>query len=276
MIIQDILNAHTEALPQKDVRLIVQKILNISNEEWLFSKEKELSDPEVLMLNKVIERRLSGQPVARIFQEWEFWGLDFSLSPDTLVPRPDTETIIEAVLKNRNTAPPDTILDLGTGSGCILISLLTEFENAFGVGIDISKGALDMARRNSVKHNVFKRCEFLQANWSAPLDGEFEVIVSNPPYIETATIESLSIEVREHDPFLALDGGEDGLDSIKILLEKIKNCASDKTSIFFEIGYNQADSVMKLIDKNGFSTRNVHKDLSGHDRVIEFAYGDKK
>lgn len=273
MILQSVINQY-KTLPPKDVRLIIQKILNISDEEWLLNKDKALSDIENKMIERVMQRRLNGEPVARIFQEWEFWGLEFHLSKDTLVPRPDTETIIDFVLKTQN-MPPASILDLGTGSGCILISLLKEYEDAFGVGIDISAGALKTARRNAVRHDVFKRSEFIKADWTMPIEGTFDVIVSNPPYIETSVIESLQPEVREHDPYIALDGGEDGLDSIKIILEKIKSHTSDNTSIFFEIGYNQTDSVMKLIDKYGFYTKDVYKDLSGHDRVIEFAFGDK-
>lgn len=276
MILSSFLDSYKEQIPSKDLRLIAQYVLNISDQDWIISKDKQISENEKQFLELVLQKRISGIPCARLFQQWEFWGMDFSLSKDTLVPRPDTETLIEAVLKTQNTTSPKQILDLGTGSGCILISLLSEYPEAFGVGVDISKDALRTAKKNAVRHNVFKRSEFLQADWSTPLQSTFDVIVSNPPYIETSVIESLEVEVKDHDPILALDGGEDGLDSIKILLGKIKNCVANNTSIFFEIGYNQADSVMKLIEKNGFSTKDVHKDLSGHDRVIEFAYGDKK
>lgn len=274
--VDDLIQQHSKDIPLKDIRLILQKILAIPDSDWISSKERPITETEQAMFEHIMMRRQKGEPVARIFQEWEFWGLSFYLSNDTLVPRPDTETIIEAVLKNTNATQAYNILDLGTGSGCILISLLTELTESFGIGIDLSKDALKTARRNAVFHNIFKRCEFLYADWSSPLQGHFDIIVSNPPYIETSVIESLSPEVRDFDPILALDGGEDGLDSIKILLEKIKPCVSEKTLIFFEIGYNQADRVMKLIDKFGFSTRAVHNDLQGHQRVIEFAYGDKK
>ncbi len=273
MIVQDIITQYSHDIPAKDLRLLLQKILNISDEDWITSQQMDVMDIQAQMIEKIAARRIQGEPVARIFREWEFWGLNFHLSADTLVPRPDTETLIEAVLKTCPT-PPTTILDLGTGSGCILISLLHEYTGAFGVGVDVSEGALKTARRNAVHNNVFNRCQFICADWSEPLQGAFDVIVSNPPYIESDVIHNLQPEVRGHDPILALDGGEDGLDSIKILLNKIKSCMSEKTFVFFEIGYNQADSVMKLIEEFGFSTRKVHKDLAGHNRVIEFTHGD--
>ena len=274
MLLSQLVQEHTKTLPSKDVRLIVQKILDVQSDEWAFIQNHTLSNVELMMLEKTFLRREEGMPVARIFEEWEFWGLPFHLSKDTLVPRPDTETIVNAALQAYKEDEPETILDLGTGSGCILISLLSEFPNAFGVGVDLSKDAVMTARKNAVRNNVFKRCEFLQANWSDPIHGKFDLIVSNPPYIESAVIESLEQEVRNHDPILALDGGRDGLDSIKILLKKIKNSFSENGRAFFEIGYDQADMIMKLIKYFGFSTLAIHLDLAGHRRVIEFTCGD--
>lgn len=274
MLLGQLVQEHSKKLPPKDVRLIVQKIMDVESGEWAFIQHHILSNIELMMLQKTLAKRATGVPVARIFEEWEFWGLPFHLSKDTLVPRPDTETIIDAALQAYKEDAPDTILDLGTGSGCILISLLNEFPDAFGIGVDLSKDAVVTARKNAVRNNVFKRCEFIQANWSDPIKGKFDLIVSNPPYIESAVIESLEPEVRNHDPILALDGGKDGLDSIKTLLKKIKNSFSKNGRAFFEIGYDQADMVMKLIKDFGFSTSTIHLDLAGHKRVIEFTCGD--
>jgi release factor glutamine methyltransferase len=275
MQLQKCLKKYHNDLPSKDVRLITQKILGIPSDEWAFSQEKMLNEGEQKILEGFLQRRQAGEPVARLFEEWEFWGLSFHISKDTLVPRPDTETLIEAVLKRYRQHPPRTILDLGTGSGCILISLLSEFPDSFGIGVDLSKDAVVTARKNAIHNNVFRRCEFIQSDWSDAIQGTFDLIVSNPPYIESDLIESLAPEVRNHDPILALDGGEDGLESIEILLKKIKSSFSETGTAYFEIGHDQADRVMKLIEVFGFSTNEIHKDLAGHRRVIEFTCGDK-
>ncbi|MCB9964359.1 MAG: peptide chain release factor N(5)-glutamine methyltransferase [Rhodospirillales bacterium] len=280
---QEYLKTYRAQIPEKDLRLLLQRGLNLSSSDWISKKETPLDPAQERRVNALISRRLSGEPVARIFEEWEFWGLPFCLSKETLVPRPDTETVIECVLAANSSGTttgradgrtPQTILDLGTGSGCILIALLHEFPSAFGVGVDLSEGALETARRNAVRNNVFNRCHFIKGDWSAALEGSFDIIVANPPYIESRLIETLHPEVKNHDPILALDGGPDGLESIRILLSAIKSCMAPHTQLFMEIGYDQAGKVRNLIEESGLSTSAVRQDLGGHDRVICFGYGD--
>ena len=166
-------------------------------------------------------RRLTGEPVARILGRREFWGLTFELSPATLVPRPETETVVSATLawcrRTGRGREPLSILDLGTGSGAILVALLSELPAAFGVGADIAPEALVTARRNAVRHGVAGRATFVAGRWTAPLNGRFDIVAANPPYIPTSDILTLAPEVKAHDPVAALDGGRDGLNACRAI-----------------------------------------------------------
>ncbi|KMO27620.1 SAM-dependent methyltransferase, partial [Methylobacterium tarhaniae] len=164
----------------------------------------------------------AGEPVARIIGAWEFWGLPFGLSSDTLVPRPDTETLVEAALGlGLGPDAPHRLADLGTGSGCILVALLTEWPQAVGLGIDRSPGACVTARANAARNGVADRAAFAVGDWASALSGPFDVVVANPPYIASEVIAGLSGEVRDHDPRLALDGGADGLDAYRTILAQV-------------------------------------------------------
>jgi release factor glutamine methyltransferase len=190
-----------------------------------------------------------------------------------LDPRPDTETLIEAALKRFKGNPPRKILDLGTGSGCILITLLSEWPQAQGVGVDISPAALDVARENAQINGIASRARFICGDWGEGLDESFDLIVSNPPYIPTQDIETLEKGVRNHDPTRALDGGADGLEAYKAILMAIKKLFSTDGAGFFEIGFSQAQEVARLVANAGFSVRETHPDLAGIQRVVEFDLG---
>jgi release factor glutamine methyltransferase len=210
--------------------------------------------------------------VARIIGAWEFWGLPFALGPDTLVPRPDTESVVEAALRlfpERDR--PLRLIDLGTGSGCILVALLHERANAFGIGLDRAQGALAVARRNAEANGVGDRAAFLCGSWLEALTGPFDLIVSNPPYIAASVIATLQPEVRLHDPRAALDGGEEGLDAYRAILSGVAQrpgLLSAGGALVLEIGYDQAPALTRLAQTAGFAEAQVGRDLAGNDRVV--------
>jgi release factor glutamine methyltransferase len=218
------------------------------------------------------DRRAAGEPVARITGVKEFWGREFGLSPETLVPRPDTETVVEAALafvdRTGGRHRPLTILDLGTGSGAILLSLLGELPQATGLGIDRSEGALRTAAENAVRLGLGGRARFVTGDWAKGLAGRFDVVVANPPYIESAAIDDLPVDVRLHDPHLALDGGRDGLDAYRSILADLGRIMGPEGRAFLEIGAGQRAEIEDLGRESGFATV-FRADLAGIDRVAE-------
>jgi release factor glutamine methyltransferase len=219
-----------------------------------------------------VERRIAGEPVARILGEKEFWGLTFKLSRDTLVPRPDSETVVAAALGAVDqTGGRDRalrVLDLGTGTGALLIALLSELPKASGVGTDLAAGAVDTAKANAERLGVADRARFLQGNWADGLEGGFDLVVSNPPYVVSAEIERLPVEVWAFDPYLALDGGADGLAAYKAILSDMPRLLADSGRGFLEVGAGQATAVQDLASEAGFDSL-THADLAGIERVVE-------
>lgn len=232
-----------------------------------------LSGADRVRLDGDLARRLAGEPLWRVLGEREFWGLTFRLSPATLEPRPDSETLIEAALErlgDRRRAPL-SILDLGTGSGCLLIALLSECPTATGLGIDLSQEAVETARLNAAANDVPDRAAFRQGAWTAELNRRFDVIVSNPPYIRTADIATLDAAVREHDPRLALDGGADGLGPYRIFAQTLAALLADDGFVVLEIGADQEDDVKAIMQQGGFVWQGSRRDLGGHPRALIFA-----
>lgn len=219
-----------------------------------------------------LKRRLEEEPLSRIRGVREFWSLPFHLNEHTLDPRPDTEVLVEGVLKRVGDLKTDpwSILDLGTGSGCILISLLHELPNATGLGVDINEEALSIARYNATLNGVNSRARFLQGNWGENLTGPFDIIVSNPPYIPLVDKDTLAKGVRSFDPHQALFGGEDGLACYRILAQTIKPLLSPHGFALFEIGVGQREDVETLFQQAGFKTLCTIPDLAGIERVIGF------
>lgn len=217
------------------------------------------------------ERRLRGEPVVRILGEKEFYGLSFTLGEATLVPRPETEMLVTRGLELLGGRQHNTVLDLGTGTGCIIISLLVESPTAHGVAVDLSPAALVTAQHNADRYAVEKRLSLRKGSWFEPLHaGErFDLIVSNPPYIASDEIPGLMREVRDHDPVLALDGGADGLDPYRTILADAGRWLKPGGAILLEIGATQAIAVTGIAVKSGFRDVRVHKDLAGLDRVVE-------
>lgn len=217
-------------------------------------------------------RRLAGEPVWRILGEREFWGLPFRLSAATLEPRPDSETVVEAALEHLAGRRGDglAILDLGTGTGCLLISVLSECPAATGLGVDLSPEACQTARDNAVMNGVANRCLFQQGSWTDGLNARFDLILSNPPYIATADIATLDASVRDHDPRLALDGGDDGLGPYRIFAGTLAGVLARGGVVVLEVGAGQEADVKTLMSDGGFVWRGSRRDLGGHPRALIF------
>lgn len=235
--------------------------------------ERRVTTAEAARLEDALRRRLAGEPAARIIGVREFWGLPLQLSAATLVPRPDTETVVELALEMlRPSADLDRqprIADIGTGSGAILLALLSELPEACGVGTDISVAALRTASRNAVDLGLAGRAGFVACDYAAALSGKLDLIVSNPPYIRSADIAGLSIEVREHDPLLALDGGMDGLDAYRALIPQAARLLAPGGALVVEAGHGQSGEIQGLIDAAGLTCERPPKvDLAGIRRAV--------
>jgi len=225
-------------------------------------------------LNDALARRLAGEPFWRVLGAREFWGLSFSLSPGTLEPRPDSETLIEAALRHLASRRHDKLrmLDLGTGTGCLLIATLREFPQASGLGIDLSPDAVGTATGNAARNGVGERAAFRQGDWTAGIDERFDLILSNPPYIGSAEIACLDQNVREHDPLLALDGGPDGLDAYRALAVALPGHLAPGGLAILEIGAGQEEAVVALMSQEGLHHLDSRRDLGGHIRALVFGH----
>jgi release factor glutamine methyltransferase len=255
--------------PELDARLLVQDILGLKYEDLLLNSNRLVTDSESEILTAAAERRLLREPVSRILGTRSFWKSDFKVSRETLDPRADSETLIEAVLGYLNQRHSFNILDLGTGTGCLLLSLLQEFPQATGVGIDISAGAVQTAQQNAEELQLAGRASFIVSDWSGMgFDQSFDVIISNPPYIADAEIPKLEPEVRHYDPHRALAGGADGLACYRSIAGLLPKLLTKQGKVFFEIGYDQADSVKGILAGAGFGVLQVVADLAGHSRCV--------
>ena len=255
--------------PWRELRLLLSHVTGKSYEHILFEGDCELSAPEYDTLSKALQRRCNHEPLSKIIGQREFWGLPFKVTKDTLDPRPDSETLIEAVLKDfPDQTKPLRFLDFGTGTGCLLLSLLSEYPNAFGVGVDKSEAAILVALENARVLEFSDRASFLISDWGQALKGTFDCVISNPPYI--GLDDSLERNVKDFDPHSALYAGKDGLDAYRALFSEIGSFCHSQTKIFMEIGQGQKESAAAIAKENGFNLSAVHKDLSGTDRVLGF------
>ena len=255
---------------ETEARMIVTEYAGVTLSEMFTDPDRELADDMVLCAEDVVSRRITGIPLQHIMGKTGFMGFDFRVSPAALVPRPDTEILTEEVLKDYHDG--SRILDLCTGSGCIIVSLLALMNDCYGVGTDISEDALALAAENAdmILADKRERLEFRKGDLYDALsqDDVFDVIVSNPPYIRTADIETLSTEVRDHDPRIALDGGEDGLDFYRRIITGAAEHLQKGGDLLLEIGYDQAEDVTKIMKANGFIEVQTVKDFGGNDRVV--------
>ena len=256
--------------PRLDARILIAAATNKEPQDILLHEELELSPEQTSRLDKLVTRRCAGEPISRILGEREFWGLRFRLSPDTLDPRPDSETLISTIMSitKEDKAKPRQILDVGTGTGCLLLSLLNEWPHSNGIGLDIDFGAVTTACFNAEQLVMKDRSKFFVGDWLSSLEYRFDVIVSNPPYINTTTINELAPEVRFHDPKKALDGGFDGLAAYRQLIPQCRKYLKVNGLLVLEVGANQGRQVVELLSAAGLACIRAHNDLAGHVRCI--------
>jgi release factor glutamine methyltransferase len=257
------------AAPELDARLLLCQATGLSHEAYVAALNDALAPDAAARFGAFVERRLEGEPVSRIIGIREFYGRPFRIDANTLDPRPDTETLIEAALGLVDRAAPLGILDLGTGSGCILITLLAELPQASGVGVDLSLGALELARANAHALGVGGRASFAASDWLEAVEGSFDLVVANPPYLSAADMAALSTEVRDHDPRAALDGGPDGLSAYRRIAPGLCKALRPGGFALFEIGPNQAQAVSRLLAEAGLDEgQHLWRDLAGRPRVV--------
>jgi release factor glutamine methyltransferase len=267
------LRAHAVDAAELEARLLAGAALGLDLTAMVAAAARPLTAAEAAHLEDMARRRLAGEPVARILGRKEFWGLPLQLSAATLVPRPDTETVVELALQMRRAAIEPKrgwrIADIGTGSGAILLALLSEWPDAIGVGTDLSASALQTARSNAVHLGLVARAAFVACDLAAALAGPFDLVVSNPPYVRSADIAGLAIEVRAHDPPRALDGGADGLDAYRALIPQATRLLAPGGALVVEVGHGQSDYVEQLMKAAGLKRENPPKaDLAGIPRAV--------
>jgi len=254
---------------QDDVRDLLMAVMRFDPVELISQSQQILNADETAQLHAFLQRRLSGEPVDNILGEREFYGRMFKTGRSVLSPRGDTEVLVRAGLDVLRGRAAPRFLDLGTGSGAIAVTLLAECPAALGTATDLSEAALSMARDNAKRHGVDDRLAFLQGDWFEPVAEEFDLIISNPPYITDEAMAELSPDVSGFDPQLALRGGPDGLDAYRKIFEKARQFLKPDGWLIVEIGYDQGDTVPALLTELGYSGVSVEKDLSGHDRVVK-------
>lgn len=261
--------------PARDARLLVAAAIGLDAADFLARPDRCISEAERRSIEALIKRRCAREPVSRILGVREFFGRSFALSPATLDPRPDSETLIEAALEIVDEEGwrwcPIRILDVGTGSGCLLVTLLAELPLATGVGTDVSAAAIETANSNAVSCGVGERATFARHDALNGIEGPFDLVICNPPYVPSSDIASLAPEVRDYDPLAALDGGGDGLDIYRRIIPDLRRLAASGW-VVFEVGAGQADAVAKLLLQacSGPRRSEVRRrsDLGGHTRCV--------
>jgi release factor glutamine methyltransferase len=252
-----------------DARVLLQHVLGVSREQLLADDRLVITPQQEAAYQEMIAKRVKRQPVSQLVGRREFWGITFRVTGDTLDPRPDSETVIEAVLKKmKDREAPYRILDLGTGTGCLLLALLSEYPNATGVGVDISEQALEVAQQNMSLLGMVNRARFLRSRWADEVEGEFDIIVSNPPYIPTQIIPTLAAEVREYEPHLALDGGEDGFDCYRAIMRQVPKFLAAEGVAAFEVGIGQQRELTAIAEAEAMQVAGIKEDMAGIPRCV--------
>ncbi len=251
-----------------DARLIVARSLGGNIANLIAASRDPVPLDQLEKVEAAITRREQREPLAQILGEKEFWSLAFTVTQAVLTPRPDSETLIEAICRSAASLPKASILDMGTGSGCLLLALLSELPESHGIGIDISEDAIAVAQKNALQLGLANRSLFCVSDWAAPLTGEFDIIVSNPPYIATDSLADLEPEVTAFEPVSALDGGYDGLDAYRTLLPQARRLMKPDGRLILEFGSGQAKSVSALAETEGLMTKEVDLDLAEIERCV--------
>ena len=259
--------------PRRDARLLMQHALGLTREALLAHDDRPLGAGEGRRLAALVRRRVAREPLAYLTGRREFWSLEFAVDRSALVPRPETETVVEAVLARAAYLPPRPhLLDLGTGSGCLLVALLSELPSATGVGADINAAAASLAQANARRHGLDGRASFVVADWGAPLAARFDIVVSNPPYVAAEALASLAPEIACHEPQAALAGGTDGYACYRRLAPQIAHLLAPAGLAAIEVGARMAEEVASLFAAEGLEEIDRRRDLAGIDRCALFVH----
>ncbi|MDC0234534.1 peptide chain release factor N(5)-glutamine methyltransferase [Candidatus Pelagibacter sp.] len=264
----NILKSRSIQTARLDAEILMAKVLGANREYIILNNNKGLEDQNFENFKSLIKERANRKPIAYLLNNKYFWNNEFYVNKNTLIPRPDTEIIVEQILnytKNKNSL---NILDIGVGSGCILLSILKERKKFTGIGIDISKNSLDICKFNAKKLLVEKRTKLFKSDVDKFTQGKYDLIVSNPPYIKSNNLKYLESDVLKFEPKLALDGGLDGLSVIRKVIKKSSELIKRKGKFILEIGFDQKNKVIKLLNEKGFYINSTIKDYAKNDRCI--------
>ena len=254
--------------PLLDAEILMAKTINKDRKYILLNSSNPINKNDLNNFYKLIEQRSSGKPVSYLTKIKSFWNSEFFITNDILIPRPDTELVVENILRLTKQKSKINILDIGVGSGCIIVSILKERANFLGTGIDLSKKCLIISKKNAIDHKVSSRLKLYKSDVDKFNLGKYDLIVSNPPYIKTNKIKYLDRDVAVYEPRLALDGGLDGISEIRKVIKKSSELIKKKGIFILEIGYDQKNKVINLLKKEGFYINSVEKDLANNDRCI--------
>ncbi|MDA7830933.1 peptide chain release factor N(5)-glutamine methyltransferase [Candidatus Pelagibacter sp.] len=264
----NILQKNKTANPQLDSEILLSNSIKRDKRHIILNPKEILNSEQLEKFNSLIERRKKGEPIAYLINKKEFWKDEFFVNKDVLIPRPDSELIIEQVLKIYSKDVQLQVLDIGTGSGCILLSMLKERSNFYGTGIDISKKSINVSKFNAKQLNLTNRVKFFHSSVDNFNNGKYDVIVSNPPYIEQLCLKYLEKDVVNFEPKLALSGGFDGFSKIRKVINKASILIKKNGKFILEIGFNQKNKVIKILKKEGFYVNKAIKDYGNNDRCI--------
>tara|TARA_Y100000294_G_scaffold169710_1_gene181164 strand:+ start:59 stop:901 length:843 start_codon:yes stop_codon:yes gene_type:complete len=251
-----------------DSEILLSSSLNLKRAELLLNLDNKINDKEKNFFFNFIERRKNKEPVAYITGYKQFWKKKFKVNKNVLIPRPDTETLVEHVLNELDVNSKKKILDIGTGSGCIILSILNEREKCTGVGVDISKNAIKLAKYNAKIQHIENRIKFFNSDIDNFYGDKYDLIISNPPYIKLHEINGLDKDIKCHEPKVALDGGIDGYSKIRLVISKSSTLIKKKGKLFLEVGSDQILKTLDILKKNGFYKKNIFKDLANKNRCI--------
>ena len=263
-----ILQKNKIANPQLDSEILLSNSIKRDKKHIILNPKEFLNSEQLGKFKSLIERRKKGEPIAYLINKKEFWKDEFFVNKDVLIPRPDSELIIEQVLKIYSKDDQLQILDIGTGSGCILLSILKERSNFYGTGIDISKKSINVSKFNAKQLNLTNRVKFFHSSVDNFNNGKYDIIVSNPPYIEQLSLKYLEKDVVNFEPKLALSGGFDGFSKIRKVINKTSNLIKKNGKFILEIGFNQKNKVIKILKEEGFYVNKAIKDYGNNDRCI--------
>ena len=275
MNIQTLLNQASKTLDNSsntssklDSEILLSKIIKKNRQYLILNSNEELKKENIKSFDYLVKRRKKGEPIAYLINKKEFWKQNFYINQNVLIPRPDTELLVEETLKLFNVNSKLNMLDIGTGSGCILLSILKERRNFFGTGIDISKKAINVARFNAKMHQLSNRVKFYNSDVDKFLIGKYDLVVSNPPYIKRQDLKYLEVDVKGFEPKLALDGGKDGFSKITKVISKTSTLLKRNGRFILEIGFGQKNRILNILKQNNFFINKVLKDYGKNDRCI--------